>query len=151
MAGHFKKVFNNHCPINFSVLEELEQREIISSLGNCPLDTIFGAALRKITNGKIQAGKGKDYSYANNWRGICLAKIPAKIQSSIISSRLLSHLEKVRIETQEYGCVPGKGCTNALFAIKMHSKLESSMGKIPGQSSLIWSKRLTLLTTNSYS
>eukprot|EP00978_Attheya_sp_CCMP212_P047590 scaffold422301_cov51-Attheya_sp.AAC.1 len=44
---------------------------------------------------------------------------PVKIQSSIISSRLLSHLEKVGIETQ-YGCVPGKGYTDAdaLFTIK---------------------------------
>eukprot|EP00978_Attheya_sp_CCMP212_P012017 scaffold29800_cov23-Attheya_sp.AAC.1 len=62
-------------------------------------------------------GKGKDHSDPNNWRGICLAEIPANTQSSIISTRLLIHLEKVGIETQ-YGCVPGKGCADALFAIK---------------------------------
>eukprot|EP00978_Attheya_sp_CCMP212_P039629 scaffold207894_cov31-Attheya_sp.AAC.1 len=27
-----------------------------------------------------KAGKGKDYADTNNWRGICLAEIPAKIQ-----------------------------------------------------------------------
>eukprot|EP00978_Attheya_sp_CCMP212_P000249 scaffold481_cov63-Attheya_sp.AAC.10 len=64
-----------------------------------------------------KADKGKDYSDAHNWGGICLAEIPAKIHSSIISSRLLSHLKKVGIETQ-YGCMPGKGCTDALFTIK---------------------------------
>eukprot|EP00978_Attheya_sp_CCMP212_P025913 scaffold84199_cov28-Attheya_sp.AAC.1 len=58
-------------------------------------------------------GNGKDYSNPNNWRaGICLAKIPAKVQSSIISTRLLSHLKLVGIETQ-YECVLGKGCTDA--------------------------------------
>eukprot|EP00978_Attheya_sp_CCMP212_P040237 scaffold217553_cov44-Attheya_sp.AAC.1 len=50
-----------------------------------------------------KTGKGKDYGNPNNWRGICLAEIPAKIQSSIISSRLLEHLKLVGIETQ-YGC-----------------------------------------------
>jgi hypothetical protein len=65
-----------------------------------------------------EGGKGKDHSDPNNWRGIRLAaEMPAKIQSSIISTRLLQHLEKVGIET-EYGCVPGRGCTDALFAIK---------------------------------
>eukprot|EP00978_Attheya_sp_CCMP212_P032042 scaffold123373_cov40-Attheya_sp.AAC.1 len=40
MAGHFKKVFNNHRPIDLSVLDELEQREIISSLGDPPHRTL---------------------------------------------------------------------------------------------------------------
>eukprot|EP00978_Attheya_sp_CCMP212_P039188 scaffold201541_cov24-Attheya_sp.AAC.1 len=98
-----------------------------------------------------KAGKGKDYSDANNWRGICLAKMPAKIQSSIISSRLLSHLEKVGIDTQ-YGCMPGKDYTDALSVIKTALQTRKQNGKTPGQSLLIWwSKRLTLLTTNSYS
>ena len=75
-----------------------------------------------------KAGKGKDYSDPNNWRGICLAEIPAKIQSSIISNRLLLHLEKVGIETQ-YGCVPGKGCTDALYAIKTALQIRKQHGK----------------------
>jgi hypothetical protein len=65
-------------------------------------------------------GKGKDYAEEpNNWRGICLAEIPTKIQSSIISMRLLGHLGKIgiRIKTQ-CGCVPGKGCADALFSMK---------------------------------
>jgi hypothetical protein len=73
-------------------------------------------------------GKGKDYSNPNNWRGICLAEIPAKIQSSIISSRLLEHLKLVGIETQ-YGCVPGKGCTDALFAIKNALQMRKQHGQ----------------------
>jgi hypothetical protein len=75
-----------------------------------------------------KAGKGKDYSDPNNWRGICLAEIPAIIQSSIISNRLLLHLEKVGIETQ-YGCVPGKGCTDALYAIKTALQIRKQHGK----------------------
>ena len=177
MAEHFKKVFNNHRPIDISVLDELEQREIISELGLPPTNEEFAAALRKIANGKSpgesgitpealknldyshtrtlreflreywtnpnvdyeewhrnslcalrKAGKGKDYSDPNNWRGICLAEIPAKIQSSIISNRLLLHLEKVGIETQ-YGCVPGKGCTDALYAIKTALQIRKQHGK----------------------
>jgi hypothetical protein len=58
MAGHLKKVFNNHRPINLSVLDKLEQREIISSLGDPPSDTEFGAALRKSTNGKSPGESG---------------------------------------------------------------------------------------------
>eukprot|EP00978_Attheya_sp_CCMP212_P046725 scaffold407965_cov39-Attheya_sp.AAC.2 len=58
MAGHFEKVFNNHRPFDLSVLNELEQREIISSLRDPPSDTEFGAALRKITNGKSPGESG---------------------------------------------------------------------------------------------
>eukprot|EP00978_Attheya_sp_CCMP212_P047039 scaffold421192_cov59-Attheya_sp.AAC.2 len=43
--------------------------------------------------------------------------MPAKIQSSIISKRLLEQLLRIGIETQ-YGCIPGRGCTDALFGIK---------------------------------
>jgi hypothetical protein len=75
-----------------------------------------------------KAGRGKDYSDPNNWRGICLTEIPAKIQSSMISNRLLLHLEKVGIETQ-YGCFPGKGCTDALYAIKTALQIRKQHGK----------------------
>jgi hypothetical protein len=71
-------------------------------------------------------GKGKDYPSPDSWRGICLAEIPAKIQSSIISTRLLKHLEIVGIETQ-YGCVPGKGCADALFLSRPHYKPANKM------------------------
>eukprot|EP00978_Attheya_sp_CCMP212_P005525 scaffold12430_cov41-Attheya_sp.AAC.1 len=76
----------------------------------------------------IKPRKGKDYGNPNNWRGICLAEIPAKIQSSIISSRLLEHLKIVRIETQ-FGCVPDKGCTDALFAIKNALQMRKQHGQ----------------------
>jgi hypothetical protein len=45
---HFTKVFNNHRPIDISVLDELEQREMIADLGLPPTDEEFAAALRKI-------------------------------------------------------------------------------------------------------
>jgi hypothetical protein len=72
-------------------------------------------------------GKGKDYGDPNNWRGKSLTKIPAKIQSSIISSRLIKHLEVVGVETQ-YGCVLGKGCADALFAIKSALQMRKQHG-----------------------
>jgi hypothetical protein len=177
MGKHFSKVFNNHRPIDLTVLEELEQRETIESLGHPPTEAEFKKALWKMANGKSpgesgitpeaikgldfthsnimfefltlywtdteidynewhrnslcalrKPGKGKDYSDPNNWRGICLAEIPAKIQSSIISDRLLHHLERVGIETQ-YGCVPGKGCADALFAIKTALQIRKQHGK----------------------
>jgi hypothetical protein len=177
MSKHFEKVFNNHRPIDLTVLDEIDQRETIESLGDPPTTIEIEAALRKIPNGKApgesgitpealkafddehvymlktfltkywtsddidydewhrntlcalrKPGNGKDYSNPNNWRGICLAEIPAKVQSSIISTRLLSHLELVGIETQ-YGCVPGKGCTDALFAIKNALQMRKQHGK----------------------
>eukprot|EP00978_Attheya_sp_CCMP212_P031055 scaffold116061_cov62-Attheya_sp.AAC.2 len=72
------------------------------------------------------AGKSKYYSNSNDWRVICLAEIPAKIQSLIILSRLLLNLEKIGIKTQ-YGCVLGKGCTDALFMIKSAQKCLDSI------------------------
>jgi hypothetical protein len=77
-----------------------------------------------------KAGKGKDYSDTNNWRGICLAEIPAKIQSSIISTRLLENLADldIGIETQ-CGCVPGKGCADALFSMKSALQIRKQHGQ----------------------
>eukprot|EP00978_Attheya_sp_CCMP212_P004968 scaffold10957_cov56-Attheya_sp.AAC.1 len=63
-------------------------------------------------------GKGKDYAEPNNWRGICLAEIPVKIQSSIISTRLLGHLSELGIGIEaQCGCVPGKECADALWSM----------------------------------
>ena len=50
-------------------------------------------------------------------RNICLSDIACKIQSSIISARLLEHLSEVGIENQ-FGCIPKKGCIDALFCIR---------------------------------
>eukprot|EP00978_Attheya_sp_CCMP212_P009820 scaffold23398_cov58-Attheya_sp.AAC.4 len=108
-------------------------------LGDSPTTEEVKLALRKAANGKSPGESritaelpkaldnellqdillGKDYVEPNNWRGICLAEIPAKIQSSIISTRLLGHLGKlsIGIETQ-CECVPGKGCADALFSMK---------------------------------
>jgi hypothetical protein len=70
----------------------------------------------------------KDYSDPNNWRWICLAKILTKRQSMIIPNSLLLHLEMVRLETH-YGCVPGKGCTDAIYAIKTALQMRKQHGK----------------------
>eukprot|EP00978_Attheya_sp_CCMP212_P023595 scaffold72636_cov45-Attheya_sp.AAC.2 len=74
-------------------------------------------------------GKGKDYEEPNNWRGICLAEIPAKVQSSIISTRLLGHLGKIGIgiETQ-FGCIPGKGCADVIFSMKSALQIRKQHG-----------------------
>eukprot|EP00978_Attheya_sp_CCMP212_P045747 scaffold359180_cov28-Attheya_sp.AAC.1 len=61
--------------------------------------------------------KGGDISDPNRWQGICLSDISCKIQSSIISARLLEHFSEVRIENQ-FSCIPKKGCIDALFCIK---------------------------------
>eukprot|EP00978_Attheya_sp_CCMP212_P018863 scaffold52116_cov40-Attheya_sp.AAC.1 len=61
--------------------------------------------------------KGGDISDPNRWRGVCLSDIACKIQSSIISARLLEHLSEVGIENQ-FGCIPKKGCIDALFCIR---------------------------------
>jgi hypothetical protein len=47
MAKHFTKVFNNHRPIDISVLDELKQGETIADLGLPPTNEEFAAALRK--------------------------------------------------------------------------------------------------------
>ena len=54
MDKHFSKVFNNHQPIDVTVLEELKQRETIVALGDPPLDEEFAAAMRKLANVNLQ-------------------------------------------------------------------------------------------------
>eukprot|EP00978_Attheya_sp_CCMP212_P006399 scaffold14557_cov67-Attheya_sp.AAC.2 len=88
----------------------------LSYLPGTGRETDFEAWHKNTLCALAKQGKGKDHSDPNNWRRICLVEIPAKIQSSIILTRLLKHLEKVGIETQ-YGCVPGKGCADALFFV----------------------------------
>eukprot|EP00978_Attheya_sp_CCMP212_P025759 scaffold83425_cov34-Attheya_sp.AAC.1 len=36
MSKNFKKVFNNHPPIDLTVLDKIDQRETIETLGNPP-------------------------------------------------------------------------------------------------------------------
>eukprot|EP00978_Attheya_sp_CCMP212_P005531 scaffold12431_cov57-Attheya_sp.AAC.6 len=58
MGEHFTKVFNNHRPINTSILDELKQRPIIESLGDPPTEFEFDKALRNIANGKSPGESG---------------------------------------------------------------------------------------------
>eukprot|EP00978_Attheya_sp_CCMP212_P039614 scaffold207669_cov57-Attheya_sp.AAC.2 len=76
-------------------------------------------------------GKGKDYAEPNNWRGICLAEIPAKLQCFMISTKLLDQIGEmidIGIETQ-CGCVPGKGCAYALFSMKSALQIRKQHGQ----------------------
>jgi hypothetical protein len=89
-----------------------------------------------------KAGKGKDYSDPNNWRGICLAEIPAKIQSSIISNRLLLHLEMSELKHNAAAFLE-KVALMPFMPSKLHFRFENNMAKTHGPFLLIWSKHLT--------
>eukprot|EP00978_Attheya_sp_CCMP212_P019616 scaffold55228_cov62-Attheya_sp.AAC.9 len=47
MSKHFTKVFNNHHPLDISVLDEVAQRDIIKSLGDSLTTTEIESVLRK--------------------------------------------------------------------------------------------------------
>ena len=61
--------------------------------------------------------KKGDLSNPNKWRGIALEDIATKIISSIIARRLTVHLKTYGIDGQ-CGCMIGKGCADATFAVK---------------------------------
>ena len=61
--------------------------------------------------------KKGDLSNPNKWRGIALEDIAAKCISSILALRLTKHLNTFGIDGQ-CGCLFGKGCTDATFAVK---------------------------------
>jgi len=61
--------------------------------------------------------KSGDLSNANKWRGIALGDIAAKTVSSIVARRLTTHLSTFGIDEQ-CGCLFGKGCADATFALK---------------------------------
>eukprot|EP00978_Attheya_sp_CCMP212_P012884 scaffold32178_cov54-Attheya_sp.AAC.2 len=70
-------------------------------------------ALKALDNELLQdilLGKGKDYAEPNNWRGICLAEIPAKIQR--------------------------KGCTDVLFYEKCLADKKTTWGQHMGDKAL---------------
>eukprot|EP00978_Attheya_sp_CCMP212_P033500 scaffold135307_cov66-Attheya_sp.AAC.2 len=146
MGEHFTKVFNNHREIDISVLDDLDQCQTYEDLGKP--STVGEVALSHAESRKweiswrkwnhnfaawhknklctlAKQGKGKDHSNPSNRRRICLVEIPEKVQSSIILTRLLKHLEKVGIEETQYGCIPGRGCADALFTIRQHDKKET--------------------------
>eukprot|EP00978_Attheya_sp_CCMP212_P047038 scaffold421192_cov59-Attheya_sp.AAC.1 len=52
MGNHFSKVFNNHRPIDSTVIEEIKQREIRTELGDPPTVAEVANAIRKVANGK---------------------------------------------------------------------------------------------------
>eukprot|EP00978_Attheya_sp_CCMP212_P004049 scaffold8727_cov47-Attheya_sp.AAC.2 len=58
IGEHFTKVFNNHRPIDTSVLDKLKQRPIIEALGDPPTEVEFGKALRNIADGKSPGESG---------------------------------------------------------------------------------------------
>ena len=61
--------------------------------------------------------KKGDLTDTNNYRGIALGDICAKIISSIITTRLTKYLQKIGIEEQ-YGSQYNKGCPDATFSLK---------------------------------
>ena len=71
--------------------------------------------------------KKGDLSDPNKWRGTCLADLANKVVSSIMSTRLLKHLEKVGIETQ-HGSTPNRGCADALFSLKSALQIRKQHG-----------------------
>jgi hypothetical protein len=76
MGKHFKKVFNNHKPIDLSVLDELDQQPTLHELDKVPTEVEIKSALRKIAKGKSpgesgitpEALKGLDES---NFKTLC--------------------------------------------------------------------------------
>ena len=71
--------------------------------------------------------KKGDLSNPNNWRGICLKDIIAKIHSSIVNTRLLTLIKAADFENQ-FGSQPGRGCQDALFCIKTCLELRRQHG-----------------------
>jgi hypothetical protein len=66
---------------------------------------------------KLLPKKG-DLSDPNSWRGIALLDLLSKIISSIITTRLNNHLSHFNRDDQN-GFTPGRGCADALAALKM--------------------------------
>ena len=67
--------------------------------------------------GLIILPKKEDLSDTNDYRGIALGDICAKIIPSIIRTRLTKYLQKIGIEEQ-YGSQYNKGCPDATFSLK---------------------------------
>ena len=62
--------------------------------------------------------------YCGNYRGIKLMSYTMKVWEKIIEARLR---DRVEISKQQYGFMPGKGTTDAIFALRM---LMEKTGKV---------------------
>jgi exonuclease III len=164
-SEHFQKVYNrDDAPVDFSVLEDIKQREMLPELerepemlelvsaikamrgeaapgesgvvGNClkhcsaeALESILGV-LTRFWNGEqdnhqwhlaslciIYKGKGK-LNDLNNFRGVALQDMMARLISAIISKRLLDGpIAKYGIQAQ-FGSQPLVGCRDAIFTLR---------------------------------
>ena len=57
-----------------------------------------------------------DAQCCRKYKGIKLMSHTMKVWERIIEARLR---DSVEIRKQQYGCMPGKGTTNAMFALRM--------------------------------
>lgn len=64
----------------------------------------------------IYKGKGEQTN-PNNYRGVCLRDMLARVLSSILSTRLLTVIKEHGVEYQ-FGSQPGRGCTDGLFTVR---------------------------------
>jgi exonuclease III len=164
-SKHFRKVYNrDDAPVDFSVLDSVEQREMLTELERPPeMDELIRAVkamrgeaapgesgvvgrclkhcsaealesilevLTKFWNAEqdnvqwhtasltiIYKGKGKQGDL-NNFRGVALQDMMARIMSAIISKRLLDGpIAKYGIQAQ-FGSQPFVGCRDAIYTLR---------------------------------
>jgi exonuclease III len=164
-SEHFRKVYNrNDAPVDFTVLESVEQRTMLPELDRPPemeeliravkvmrgeaapgesgvvgrclkhcsaegLESIL-EVLTKFWNAEqdnaqwhiasltiIYKGKGKQNDL-NNFRGVALQDMMARLMSAIISKRLLDGpIAKYGIQAQ-FGSQPSVGCRDAIYTLR---------------------------------
>ena len=71
--------------------------------------------------------KKGDLSWPKNYRGIMLLEVAYKIRAALLHMRLLPVQESLDHEPQ-YGFRPGRGCTDAIFTIKIALKKRREHG-----------------------
>jgi len=62
--------------------------------------------------------KSGDLSNPNNWRGITLLAVIAKLVCSVLSNRMTSHMQVIGLEAQ-CGFMPGKSTIDAIFTMRV--------------------------------
>ena len=62
--------------------------------------------------------KSGDLSNPNNWRGITLLAVIAKLFCSVLSNRMTSHMQVIGLEAQ-CGFMPGKSTIDAIFTMRV--------------------------------
>jgi hypothetical protein len=69
--------------------------------------------------GKIRLlPKSGDLSNPNNWRGMALLAMIAKLFCSVLSNRMTSHMQVIGLEAQ-CGFMPGKNTVDAIFTMRV--------------------------------